>query len=197
MLVEHEKHSAWHWLRRLPVIGFLRVTVPLYRVVRGHPLRRYSEVLPTVWVGGQHYRHGVQHMRKIGLSAIVNLRTEPDDAAMNRVTERYLWLPTTDHTPPTLADIQRAVDFIDGEIAAGGKVYVHCRAGVGRGPTMVACYLVSKDHTPHEAWGKLRKVRPFIYPTTAQLLQVESYYRSLHTEISPTEPLDDSTTAEL
>ncbi|PJF44791.1 MAG: protein phosphatase [Phototrophicales bacterium] len=178
-MIKRERHSAWHWLRKLPLIAVLRVMVPLYRVITGHPPRRYSEVLPSLWVGGQHYRHGIPKMRKQGITAIVNLRTYPDDAAMNRITERYLWLPTTDHTPPTLADIQRAVDFIDAEIANGGKVYVHCRAGVGRGPTMTACYLVSKNYTPHEAWEAIRRVRPFIYPTTSQLLQVESYYHSL------------------
>lgn len=190
--MEHERHSARHWLRALPIIGFLRVMVPAYRIITGHPMRRYSEVLPNLWVGGQHYGHGIEHMKKVGLSTIVNLRTSPDDAANGRTTGNYLWLPTTDHTPPSLDDIQRAVDFIDAAMANGEKVYVHCRAGVGRAPTMTACYLVSKAYTPHDAWEKLRKVRPFIYPTSTQLAQVESYYQSLHAPPSPATNLTDA-----
>ncbi len=179
-LIKRERHSAWHWLRRLPIIGLLRVAAPIHRLITGHPIRRYSEVLPNVWVGGQHYRYGIKRMEQMGLSGIVNLRTSPDDAAMGRITDRYLWIPTDDHTPPTLADIQSAVAFIDTELESGCKVYVHCRAGVGRGPTMVACYLVSKGDPPHVAWDKIRKVRPFIYPTTSQLVQVESYYNTVN-----------------
>lgn len=181
-MFERERHPLRNWMRNPILIGFLRVMVPLAQVVTGHPFRRYSEVLPSLWVGGQHYAHGVKKMQKDGLTAIVNLRTAPDDAALKRtISDNYLWLPTTDHTPPSLDDIQHAVDFIRNEIDAGGKVYVHCREGVGRAPTTVACYLVSQGYNPQEAWQKIRDVRPFLYPMPSQIAQVENYYYSLQT----------------
>lgn len=180
ILSPEDDHSPLRlWLRRLPYIAFLRLMVPAIRVIRGAPLRHYSRVLPGLWVGGQHFLRGVASMQRQGISAVVNLRTWPDDRERGREFEHYLWLPTTDHTPPTFEDIQRGVDFINGHIEAGREVYVHCRAGVGRGPTMTACYLVHSGMTPNEAWATIRKVRPFIFPTTTQIVQVRQYYENL------------------
>jgi predicted protein tyrosine phosphatase len=180
------RQSFSNWLKLLPLAVALRLAVPAYRFVTGHPTRRFSAVLPQLWVGGQQYRRGVEDMRKAGITAVLNLRTQPDDFAMNRLMQsvHYLWLPTIDNTPPTLDDIRRGVDFIQQQIDAGGKVYVHCRAGVGRAPTMTACYLVSTGLTPDDAWAAIRKRRPFIYPTTLQIAQVDAYFRSLNLAVS-------------
>ncbi len=153
------------------------MTVPLYRMFTGRPVRRFSELTPQLWVGGQHYRHGWKWMQAAGISAILNLRRDHDDRQLSRVPQRYLWLPTLDNTPPTMDDLQCGVDFIHAEIAKGGTVYVHCRAGVGRAPTMVACYLVSMGMKPDNAWDIITSVRPFIFPARAQVEQVEQFYR--------------------
>lgn len=164
-------------LWRLPLAGFLRIMVPLFRMITGHPIRRYSELSPHLWVGGQYYRHGWKWMQRSGISAILNLRRDHDDRQLSRIPQRYLWLPTTDNTPPTMEDLQQGVDFIATEVQSGGTVYVHCRAGVGRAPTLVACYLVSTGMKPAEAWDAIKDVRPFIFPTRAQVGQVEQFYR--------------------
>ena len=171
-------NALYWWLPRFPIVAFQRVVVPAIRVFRGAPLRSYSEVLPGLWVGGQHFLRGVKTMRRQGITAIVNLRTWPNDEDRRRELDHYLWLPTTDHTPPSMEDVQRGIDFIQEQIDAGRQVYVHCRAGVGRAPTMTAFYLVSKGMTPEEAWTTIRKVRPFIYPTPIQLAHVREFYAS-------------------
>lgn len=175
------RQSLLYWLRLLPLALALRVAVTLYRYATGHPTRRFSAITPQLWVGGQQYRRGVDDMRQAGISAVLNLRTKPDDAVLRRLTKgiEYLWLPTQDHTPPSPEDLQRGVDFIRKQINDGQTVYVHCRAGVGRAPTMVAAYLVSTGMTPDEAWATIRERRPFIYPTTPQVVQVDAYWRTL------------------
>lgn len=165
--------------RRFLIAAILRFTMPPLRMLLGRPFRRFSAVTPQLWVGGQHYRHGWPTMQAQGVTAVVNLRDRRDDAAKKRAPERYLWLPTRDSTAPGLTDIQRAVAFVDDEIKRGGVVYIHCRAGVGRAPTIAACYLVSTGLTPDQAWAKIRTARPFIFPNAGQRRQVQDFYEAL------------------
>lgn len=146
-----------------------------YRTIRGAPTRRMSEITPQLVVGGQHSTHGLSILRRRGVTAIVNMRHESDDRDKGRALDRYLYLPTIDNTPPTLENLHLAADFIAGEIARGGKVYVHCWEGVGRAPTTACAYLVSTGMTPQEAWARIRKVRPFVRPTPFQVAQIDRF----------------------
>jgi hypothetical protein len=42
---------------------------------------------------------------------------------------------------PSVEGMQRTLAAIDAAFAAGGTVYVHCRAGIGRTGTVVGCFL--------------------------------------------------------
>jgi protein-tyrosine phosphatase len=103
-----------------------------------------------------------------GVTAVVNLRDEFDDAEAGIAPEHYLYLPTVDDTPPTIAQLCQGVRFIHQQIDAGGQVYVHCMLGVGRSVTMVAAYLVATGMTPVDALRTIRRRRPFIQPTVGQ-----------------------------
>lgn len=145
------------------------------RFVTGAPIRRLSQITPQVHVGGQYRRRGWPRLVARGITAVVNLRTEFDDARAGIVPPRYLHLPTTDDEPPTLEQLREGAAFIAEEVARGGAVYVHCGAGVGRAATMAAAYLVSTGLTPDEAWARIRAVRPFIRPRPRQLAQIEQF----------------------
>lgn len=139
------------------------------RKFTGHPIWRFGGITPQVLLGGQPARQLSKHLSAMGVTGVVNMRHEYDykdqfaDAPL-----RYLHLPTIDNTAPTLEHLEEGVEFIQRELAKGGKVYIHCQEGLGRGPTMAAAYLVSEGMTPDEAWAKIRTVRPFIRPNTAQ-----------------------------
>jgi protein-tyrosine phosphatase len=95
---------------------------------------------------------------------------------------KYLHLPTVDNTPPPLEVLIQGADFIDEEIRNHGVVYVHCRQGLGRGPTMAMAYLIKLSMTYKEAYDMVRKVRIFINPRPGQkrrLHELEVYYREL------------------
>ena len=92
---------------------------------------------------------------------------------------KYLHLPTVDNTPPPLDVLIRGADFMNTEIKAGGKVYVHCRQGLGRGPTMAIAYLLSTGLTFEDAFALVKKVRTFINPRVTQiarLKELEQHY---------------------
>lgn len=52
---------------------------------------------------------------------------------------------------PTVAQMQRILDTIDGANAAGQVVYVHCLGGKGRTGTVVGCYLARRGLAVGEA----------------------------------------------
>jgi hypothetical protein len=138
------------------------------RLVRGRPIRALSEVHPFLFIGGQHLKRGLPELRSWGISAVVSMRDDFDDRASGIAPERYLNLPVIDNTAPTMEQLMRGVEFIERERRRGGKVYVHCKAGAGRAPTMAAAYLVATGHTAEEAWRELRGMRPFIHPHRSQ-----------------------------
>jgi protein tyrosine phosphatase (PTP) superfamily phosphohydrolase (DUF442 family) len=145
------------------------------RVVTGAPIRSVSQIAPQLHVGGQYRRRGWQRLAARGITAVVNLRAEFDDAAAGIAPGRYLHVPAVDDTPPTLEQLHEGAAFIAEEIARGVGVYIHCGAGVGRAPTMAAAYLVSTGLVPDEAWARIRAVRPFIRIKPGQAAQIERF----------------------
>lgn len=149
------------------------------RLSMGAPTRRFTEITPQLFVGGQYSRRGWQTLKARGVTAVVNMRSEYDDERTGLAIESHLRLPTIDNTPPSIENLMKGVAFIQREIERGGKVYVHCWEGVGRGPTMAAAYLISTGLTPQQAWQTIRRVRPFIRPTEAQVAQIERFATQL------------------
>ena len=177
--------SLWYGLAEQGLwVSFLGLAEFFIRFVTGAPIQRLSQVTPQLHVSGQHQGRGWKTLSKRGITTMVNMRTEFDDQAAGIAPPRYMHLKIVDNTPPTLEHLQAGSDFIAQEIRQGGKVYVHCAAGVGRAPTMAAAYLVSTGRTPAEAWKQIRKVRPFIRPTPAQIAQVDAFAEKVRAQIA-------------
>lgn len=149
----------------------------------GKPFLSYSRVTPEIYVGPQFRLGGKQLLEREGVHYSVNMRVEFDDAEHGLALANYCHLPTVDDTPPTIEDMNRGIEFITDAVSSGGKVYIHCSAGVGRAPTMAAAYFLSKGHTLDEAVAMIKQVRPFINIMTPQmelLQQMEAGLRSGH-----------------
>ena len=85
------------------------------------------------------------------------------------------------NTPPKMDDLIKGMNFIDEEINRNGKVYIHCRQGLGRGPQYGNCLFCLKleQHLDH-AFALVKSVRPFINPTRLQiqrLKELEIYFK--------------------
>ena len=154
----------------------LRFYDQLTRKWTGYPVWNLSRITPNLYIGGQHSVHGWQKMQQEGIEAIVNMR-EPhlDDARHDIAGAYHLHLPTTDNTPPSLDDLQRAADFIRQHIEAGRKVYVHCGVGVGRAPSAAAAYLIQSGMSAMDALNTIHQVRPFVHLTPRQMRQLEQF----------------------
>lgn len=117
----------------------------------------------------------VRYIHEQGFRAILNYRAEhPDDEQTVRALGmKYLLIPETYAEEDTmlLEDVQKAVDFIEANLARGDPVYVHCTGGWHRSAAgVVAYYMKSRGWRFQEAWDHVAKVRPGIEPRYADAL---------------------------
>ncbi len=164
---------------RLRTQGIQSTLIWLYgrgtSIITGIPVMRYSQITPEIYVGSQHSQVGKRKLKQFGINGSVNLRIEFDDAVHGLNLEEYCYLPTVDETPPTLEQLGKGVIFIEQIVRNGGKVYIHCRGGMGRAPTMAAAYFISRGYTLDEAIGLIKKARPFINIRSVQLEQLKRF----------------------
>lgn len=164
------------------IVFYQRLYDNIYRLFYGIPTLKRSQITADLFLGSQYSLLGLQKLEALGITAIVNMRMHSDYADAVYKGIKYLHLPTPDNTPPSLAILEQGADFVDKEIKNGGKVYVHCRQGLGRGPTMTMAYLIKIGMTFEDAFTLVRKIRTFINPRPSQIDQLkklEAYYHPL------------------
>lgn len=171
-------------IRRLRTQGLRTTAIWIYArgipYVTGKPFLSYSRITPEIYVGPQYRLGGKRLLEGEGIHYSVNMRVEFDDMEHGLALQNYCHLPTVDDTPPSMEHLQKGVAFITDAVDNGGRVYIHCSAGVGRAPTMAAAYFLSRGHTLTEAIDMITRVRPFInimVPQMEFLRQIELGHR--------------------
>jgi predicted protein tyrosine phosphatase len=143
--------------------------------VTGIPILAHCEITPQLFIGAQYRRAGKKRLLGMGVSATVNLRREFDVRPLDLTFAEHCYLPTIDDEAPSLEHLEEGVGFIDRMIADGRKVYVHCAAGIGRSPTLVAAHLIRNGHDVESAIAQIAVKRPFIFINAAQRAQLRRF----------------------
>ena len=173
------RNSIIGFCNRVKTQGFYTAVIWLFGhgipKLTGIPFEKYSQITPEVYVGPQIHKIGKQKLESWGVNSSVNMRIEYDDVVHKVALTHHCHLPTDDGYAPTLGQLQMGVDFIYQRITAGNKVYIHCRSGIGRAPTMAIAYFVSQGYTLSEAVKMVEKSRPFIQITQPQIKQLKLF----------------------
>ncbi len=99
-----------------------------------------------------------------GLNVVVDARIEFNDGPLFAGTPgiRYLWNPTADDGQPKPVEYwQRTLSFaLPWLVGPHNKVYLHCAAGINRGPSNALCLLVAQGLSPTLAHNLIVTARP-------------------------------------
>lgn len=138
-------------------------------------------------------RERIERLLALGVETIVDL-TAPDeplpryDDLLPASIDHYRF-PIRDHGIPAVpAHMTDILETIESALRAGRRVYVHCRAGIGRTGMVVGCLLVERGSTGEQALEVLNGVWrqcaravewPSVPETESQIEYVKSWQPSV------------------
>lgn len=148
--------------------------------LKGDKTRWYDEVAPGLVLGALPDAALARHLADEGVTAVVNMVAEWEGpvAFYKSAGIEQLWMPIVDFTSPTAGQLDSAVSWIAEKTSAGGRVYLHCKAGKGRSGTVALAYLISVESlTPNEAQVKLAERRPQVLKSLYKRQEIEEFWR--------------------
>jgi len=147
-----------------------------------HPEEReleFSYITDEIYIGTNVccQAHFDEKLASEGMTEDISLEEERVDTPFG--VNSYLWLPVKDKTPPNPDQMEYGVASLQKLISLGKKVYVHCKNGHGRAPTLVAAYIMrTKGLTTDEAIAFIKERRPSIHPEDSQKEALDTYFSS-------------------
>lgn len=139
------------------------------------PILEYNDITDGIYIGTNQccQKHFDETLKNEGMTADVSLEENRLDAPFG--VEFYVWIPVKDHTAPAPDQLEFGVSVLQKMVAMKKKIYVHCKNGHGRAPTLVAAYLVRKGKSPKEAEGFVKTKRPPIHLEEVQRKSLEDF----------------------
>ncbi|KAJ8351416.1 hypothetical protein SKAU_G00228920 [Synaphobranchus kaupii] len=148
-----------------------RATPPLYD--QGGPV----EILPFLYLGSAYHASRKDMLDTLGITALINVSANCPNHFEGHY--RYKSIPVEDNHKADISSwFNEAIEFIDSVRNTGGRVFVHCQAGISRSATICLAYLMRTNRVRlDEAFEFVKQRRSIISPNFSfmgQLLQFES-----------------------
>jgi len=127
------------------------------------PILEYNYITDGIYIGTNQccQTHFDEKLKNEGIEADISLEEERVDTPFG--VQFYTWIPIKNHTVPTQEQLEFGVATLEKLVALKKKVYVHCRNGHGRAPTIVGTYLIKKGKNVDEAVDFVKGKRPTIH----------------------------------
>nr|CDJ86312.1 Dual specificity phosphatase domain containing protein [Haemonchus contortus]CDJ86369.1 Dual specificity phosphatase domain containing protein [Haemonchus contortus] len=148
-------------------------------VVDLEPDLQLANICPGVYLGSQDVANELTVLLSEGITHIANVATGVPNHFPTKFV--YLRLDVLD-LPWTeiVQDFPTVHEFMKNCVDNGGKVLVHCNAGISRAATFVISYLMVYHGMTFEcALETVKKVRPKVRPNTGFIKQLKSFEESL------------------
>jgi protein-tyrosine phosphatase len=147
----------------------------------------YSDVTPQLAVGGAFKTRQIKRLKQRGVTAVVDCRSEAKDnpEALASAGIQFLHLPTPDRHGFTYTQLHAGVDWVLEHVSDGGRAFLHCEHGVGRGPLMTCAVLVAQGYSAPEALRIVRAARWQALPNDRQLASLLAFEEDWRRERRP------------
>lgn len=126
-----------------------------------------SQITDDLFIGTTPSGADYDRLRELEVGLVINMRLErPPRRDRHRPPMPSLWLPTLDSPliPIPMWALRRGVKAAQAAIEAGGRVFIHCQAGVHRSVAMAAAVLIAQGHPLQEAVERIKAGRPAADP---------------------------------
>lgn len=135
----------------------------------------YNEIADGIYIGTNQccQTHFDEKLKQEGITADISLEEDRLDAPFG--VDFYIWMPVQNHTAPQHDQLEFGTSVLEKLISMGKKVYVHCKNGHGRAPTLVAAYLVKKGQSSTDAEAFIKSKRPTMHLEDAQRQALENF----------------------
>ena len=157
---------------------------PEPRAVRDH---RRSSYGPEYWIRRCEGFLVETRTKRIGRVAGIRYgKSQDDPEALGRAGIELLHLPTPDRYGFTYAQMEHGVTWVVDHLAHGGRAFLHCEHGVGRGPLMTCAVLVAQGYNAPDALRLVRSARWQALPNDRQLaalVDFEEHWRAQHARV--------------
>lgn len=139
--------------RFIPFIFFILPSLAGAQVVG---IRNFHQIDDHVYRGGQPTMDGYKYLSQIGVKTVVDLRksdarSAAEERAVTALGMKFVNVPMTGLTPPTMAQISQILSLLEG---TNGPVFVHCRRGADRTGAVIGAYRIDHDH-----WANARALQ--------------------------------------
>jgi len=133
-----------------------------------HKHTEYSRINQYIYIGTNFccQTHFDKILLNKGVATDISLEETRVDTPFG--VKCYLWLPVKDRHAPTMYQFSMGVACINRVVKNKEKVYVHCKNGHGRAPTLVAAYLITQGMSVEKAVEFLKSKRPGVDIRPAQ-----------------------------
>jgi len=133
------------------VLGLVVLSPAMWAAgIQAPGIPNFQQVNERIFRGGQPSEKGWQSLSKLGVKTVIDLRRENEDGehstraekqAVEAAGMRYVHVPMKGVVAPTDAQISQVLALFK----SPELVFVHCKKGMDRTGTVVACYRIAND----------------------------------------------------
>jgi len=146
-------------------------------------------ITPELALGPAPSKDRIRLLSKAGIGSVLDLRGEAsdDESELAKYGLRFLHLPIDDFHAPSHEQLIAATDWTLAEFAAGRKVYLHCRSGIGRSPCVACAVLMAMGHPLPDAYRAVRRERPWATLSETQQAALREFEAHLRQRLAAAE----------
>ncbi|NMT62304.1 phosphatase domain-containing putative toxin [Marinobacter orientalis] len=124
----------------------------------------------------QDLEYDLRALKRVGITTLITLtETKPDTEALAEYGIENIWSPFRDMAAPSITQAAGLCKMIQRLCDEGGVVAVHCRAGLGRTGTILACCLIWEGMAALDSLETVRRTEPRWVQSEAQVEFLEKF----------------------